>query len=254
MNVLITICGRAGSKGVEGKNLKEFLGYPLILYTLSVAKLFSDKRTDLMIDISVNSDSQELLDIASKVNDIHLIMRPANLAGDTAPKLYVIKHSLNTMESRFSKQYDYILDLDITSPLRTVEDVNNVFNKSVSSNYDVVFSVVPSRRNPYFNMIEIKDGIVKKVIDSHYINRQQAPKIYDMNASIYCYRRNSLINILDKSPFTDNCGHYEMIETGILDIDGPEDFELMKVLAEHFFNTNAGMKLIYENIKNLLKS
>ena len=57
MEVLITICGRAGSKGAKNKNFRLFLGKPLIYYTIKSAKLFKKNSSDLKIDICVNSDN-----------------------------------------------------------------------------------------------------------------------------------------------------------------------------------------------------
>ncbi|MEL7657440.1 MAG: acylneuraminate cytidylyltransferase family protein, partial [Bacillota bacterium] len=102
-----------------------------------------------------------------------------------------------------------IIDLDITSPLRKVADIESALNKIIKNiDNDVVFSVVPSRRNPYFNMVENRNGKIQKIINSNFVTRQQAPKVYDMNASIYCYRRNSLLNILDQSPLD---GIFDMV-------------------------------------------
>lgn len=234
MNILITICGRAGSKGVKNKNIREFLGKPLVNFTIGAANLFKEKNTDYDIDVCINSDSIELLKIA-ELNKIIGIKRQEELAQDNSPKLPVIRHSLEYMEDRLGKKYDFIIDLDITSPLRKVEDIENALNKSMENEkVDVVFSVVNARRNPYFNMVEMVDNQVRKVKDSNFVARQQAPKVYDMNASIYCYKRDSLIRRLQNSPFDGICDIILMKDTAVLDVDSEEDFELMSILAEYF--------------------
>lgn len=234
MDILITICGRAGSKGVKNKNIREFLGKPLVNFTIGAANLFKEKSLDYNVDICINSDSIELLEIA-KLNNIIGIKRPEELAQDNSAKIPVIRHSLYYMEEKLGKKYDFVIDLDITSPLRKVEDIENALNKSIENKEaDVVFSVVNSRRNPYFNMVEVIDGQVKKVKESSYVTRQQAPQVYDMNASIYCYRRDSLENKLKESPLEGISDIILMKDTGVLDIDSKEDFELMSILAEYF--------------------
>lgn len=248
MNILITICGRAGSKGVKNKNIRNFLGFPLINYTIAAANLFKEKNAVYNIDISINSDSQEILNMFNENKTITSIERPKELAQDSSPKVPVIKHSLEYMEKKFNKEYDFVIDLDITSPLRKVEDIENALNKAVSnSKTDVVFSVVHSRRNPYFNMVEVRDGKIQKIISSEFVTRQQAPTVYDMNASIYCYRKNSLLDILKNSPLE---GYYDIIlmkDTAVLDIDSEEDFELMEVLGEYFLHKD--FKQVYEYTK-----
>lgn len=237
MNILITICGRAGSKGVRNKNIRELLGVPLVNYTIASSVLFKEKNNIYNIDICVNSDSDELISIAMKNSNIVGIKRPLELAQDNSPKVPVILYSLKYMEELKNVKYDYVIDLDITSPLRRVEDIENALLKSIESiETDVVFSVVPSRRNPYFNMVEVVDNKVKKTISSNFVARQQAPQVYDMNASIYCYKRDSLYNTLKISPFDGVAEIILMKDTAVLDIDSEEDFELMELIAPHFLN------------------
>lgn len=252
MNILITICGRGGSKGVKGKNFKEFLGFPLVFFTISAAELFKTKNKNHHIDICINSDSDELLNIADKTKVVTLIKRPEYLAQDTSPKVPVIRYSLDESEKNNNIIYDYIIDLDITSPLRTLNDINNILNITIENNYDIVFSVAESRRNPYFNMVELKDGIITKSKQSDFVARQQAPKVFDINGSIYCYNRNSLINVFKNSVFDGKCGIYEMIDTCVLDIDHERDFEMMLLIAPYFYKKYPEYKEIYDNIKNLI--
>ncbi len=241
MNILITICGRAGSKGVKNKNFREFLGKPLVDYTVEIAKLFKEKNESYNIDICLNSDSRELLEIGSRNGGVEKIERPIELAQDTSPKVPTIKYSLEYMEKTKDKSYSYIIDLDITSPLRTVNDVENALHKAIENEkIDVVFSVVPSRRNPYFNMVEIVNGKVRKVKEANFVRRQDAPEVYDMNASIYCYKRDSLLNKLKNSPLEGESDIVVMKDTGVLDIDSEEDFDLMALIAKKFLENLGG--------------
>lgn len=126
MNILFTICGRAGSKGIKNKNIRKFVGKPLPYYTISAIDLFLKKTSlDIEADIVVNSDSRELLQLMkeNQLRVVEIIERDENLAGDCVGKVAVINDCLLKMENRKSKKYDIIVDLDITSPLRTVENV-----------------------------------------------------------------------------------------------------------------------------------
>ena len=99
--LLITICGRAGSKGFKNKNLKTFCGLPLVYYTLSAAQLFIQSRPDLTVDICLNTDSQLLADlVAKKYPEVIYLPRPEALGGDTVPKMAVFHDCLNRMEER----------------------------------------------------------------------------------------------------------------------------------------------------------
>lgn len=126
--LLITICGRAGSKGFKNKNLKVFCEKPLVYYTLSAASLFKAARPDVQVDICLNTDSQALADlVAAKYPEVVFLPRGEALGGDTVPKMAVFQDSLARMEEKNGCTYDYVMDLDITSPLRTARDVQNAF-------------------------------------------------------------------------------------------------------------------------------
>ena len=146
-----------------------------------------------------------------------------------SPKVPAIRHALVTLEELLQIRYDAVIDLDITSPLRRNRDIEAALAMLLEKEEtDVVFSVVPSRRNPYFNMVEVREGKVQKVIDAYFPSRQAAPKVYDMNASIYCYRRDSLLEKLVRSPLDGNFDQIIMEDTCVLDIDSEEDFRLLE--------------------------
>lgn len=219
---------------MKGKNTRSFLGIPLVYYTVAAARLFRDRNPAYGVDISVSSDSEALLDLVRRF-DLVCIERPGELSEDDTPKLFAIRHSLAYMEERLGKKYEYTIDLDITSPLRRIEDMENALKTlEEHGEMDVVFSAVPARRNPYFNMVERRDGKMQKVIDGGFSARQQAPPVYDMNASIYCYRRDSIVNRLERSPLDGVFDIVLMRDTGVLDIDDEDDFTLMEVLAQYF--------------------
>lgn len=247
MNILFTICGRAGSKGIKNKNVKQFLEYPLPYYTLSAIDLFCEQRKENTYDIAVNTDSKELVSLVKHFHkEVVSIERKEELAGDRVSKVDVIRDTMEQMERIKQCKYDMVVDLDLTSPLRTKNDIENLIHKKSSKGYDVVFSVVESRRNPYFNMV-MKDGeYCKKVNESCYVARQQAPSIYDMNASLYAYEPSFLAQ--GKDMFDGNCGMIKMYDTGILDLDHENDFVLMEVIAKYLFTQEDGFKEIYEHI------
>ena len=237
--VLITVCGRAGSKGFKNKNLKVFCGKPLVYYTLAAANLFAKQRPDLAVDVALNTDSPELQAlVAEKYPGVYLVQRPAELGGDTVPKMAVFQQTLAEIERRTGAAYDTLIDLDITSPLRRDGDVAAAFaKKEQRADLDLVFSAAPARRNPYFNMVKAVGDHVEKVIESPFTARQQAPAVYDLNASIYVFVRDFLANNKTGILWDGKCDIYEMFDTAILDIDSEEDYLLMEVVAQHLYGT-----------------
>lgn len=254
MNILFTLCGRAGSKGVKGKNARDFLDVPLVWYSMANIALYIEKYgTGDDIKVVLNTDSEPLKDLVRRVNDIPvtIIHREESLAGDRVPKVAVILDSLNKAEEVFACKFDMVVDLDITSPLRTVQDVKNAIDRKRQRNdVDVVYSVAPSRRNPYFNMVKEENGFFCKAIPSNFTTRQEAPVFYDMNASIYAYSPDALRNKEHSTFFNSNCDAVVMKDTGILDIDSEEDYELMQVIAKYLYSSESEFKSVFDKAKS----
>lgn len=231
MNILCSVCARGGSTTLKNKNIKILYGKPLIAHTLITAK-----KAKIFDSLVVSSDSSKIINISKKYADF-TIKRPHNLSHDSSPKIPAIRHVLEKSEEFFNKKFDIIIDLDATAPLRTVKDIKDalkIFLKNKNSN---LFSVCKSNKNPYYNMVEKKDNKIRIVKKSkiNFYGRQQAPEIFDINASIYIWKRQSLLkmnNIINKKT-----GIFLMPKSRSTDIDDKYDFEIVKF----FFKKNRNL-------------
>lgn len=224
--ILCTICARGGSKGVKNKNIKELHGKPLIAYTIEQAK-----ESGLFEHIVISTDSDDIAKVAQEYGAEVFFKRSSEMASDTAGKLDVIKDAFVRSEAYYQKQYDYLIDLDATAPLRSVDDIKNTFAQFLKDDNSNLITAMPSRRSPYFNLVEVSnDGKVtlSKKLDSSIVRRQDAPKSYDMNASIYIWKRESLLD--QKSLFLEKTGLYVMPEERSIDIDTELDFEFVEFM------------------------
>jgi CMP-N,N'-diacetyllegionaminic acid synthase len=256
MNLLFTVCGRAGSKGLKSKNIQTFLDFPLAYYTFSAIDLFIKRHADEYdtITVAVNTDSDELINLLEQTTvAFKAVPRKLELATDKASKVDVIKDTMFECQRESKTIFDIIVDLDITSPLRTLEDVELTI-KALQQNLqaDLAFSVTDSRRNPYFNMVKEQEGFYERVVKSQFNTRQQAPVIYDMNASIYAYRNSFLKAPSTQGVFDGKAVIHVMKDTAVLDIDRAEDLELMKVIAQHFYTNYDKYTNIRDNIRNII--
>ncbi|MBC3805670.1 acylneuraminate cytidylyltransferase family protein [Acetobacterium fimetarium] len=253
MDILFTICGRAGSKGIRNKNIKEFLDYPLPFYTVSAIELYKRAHPDIHCDIVLNTDSIDLIEMfKEQLNfEVEIIIRDPLLALDNTSKVTVVLNCLEVMKVRKSINYDMVVDLDITSPLRTVKDINSLIQKKLNSDADVIFSVTEARRNPYFNMVKKTENGYERVIKSSYNARQEAPEIFDMNASLYAYSPEFLES--GKEIFEGKCDVIKMLDTAVLDLDQENDFELMQVIAKYLFEEFDKYKEVQANVNKILK-
>lgn len=249
MKILFTICGRAGSKGIKNKNILNFLGNPLINYSLSAIKLYCSKHKENKCDTVISTNSQELVSLVTEYIQLetYSIERAEGLAQDDTPKITVVADCLKQMEVRVQDRYDMVIDLDITSPLRVLHDIENLVEMKQNNDYDLVFSVTEARRNPYFNMVKRVGDEYKKIIESDFTSRQQAPEVFDMNASLYAYSPAYLKS--GKKLFDCRCGVIKMFDTAVLDLDNPQDFALMEVIADYLFHNNKDFEEIFNGCK-----
>lgn len=234
MNTLITICARGGSKGIPGKNVKLINGKPLIYYTLKIAEAFALINHNTKIYLSTDSLSIKEVVIGLSFDTINTdYERPTQLATDSAGKMDSIKDVLKYAEAKNDLSFDYILDLDVTSPLRTIKDIEIAFKKLTQVSEALnIFSVSPANRNPYFNIVELdKDGFAQLCKDGKFLTRQSAPKVYDMNASFYIYK-SSFFKMNINSAITNKSLVYE-IPHMCFDLDHPIDFEFMTYLLKN---------------------
>jgi N-acylneuraminate cytidylyltransferase/CMP-N,N'-diacetyllegionaminic acid synthase len=226
MTMLCTICARGGSEGVPDKNVREILGKPLIAYTIEQAK-----ESRQFSNIAVSSDSEKILSAARTFGADILVRRPDELASATAPKVPAIHHCLDTAERQLGRQFSVFVDLDATSPLRLPADIVGAIRLLEGRRVSNVITGTLSRRSPYFNIIELDErGVVKLSKDQHQsiVRRQDAPKCYDMNASVYVWNR----DVFWRNPavFYKDTLLYEMPAERSIDIDSELDFEIVRML------------------------
>ena len=226
MKRLCTRCARGGSKGVPNKNIRPIGGKPLIVHSVLQAQ-----SSGLFEAIAVSSDSPEILDISKKFGVDYSIFRPQELASDSAPKLPAVQHCVNEVERISGENFDVIVDLDVTSPLRLTKDIEGAVRLLEEKNVSNVITGCPARRSPYFNLVERdEDGYVRlsKTPEQTIVRRQDAPECFDMNASIYVWKREGLIgreSILNADTLL-----FVMPEERSIDVDHEWEFEYVEFL------------------------
>ena len=231
MKFLITICGRGGSKRLPKKNIRLLAEKPLIAYTIETAF----KLTEILnADIALSTDDVDIISTAAKYNLYTNYSRPNFLASDNSGKIDVIKDVLLYHEKKSSQKYDFIIDLDITSPLRTVQDIKKAID-IIDKNHEAfnIFSVSKPYRNPYFNMVEKKENKYFSLVceQKDYLTTQASPDVYDLNASFYIYRR-LYFDKNFKTVYTPKSLVYIMPHI-CFDIDTIEDFEYMEFVVKN---------------------
>lgn len=219
------IGARAGSKGVPGKNFKDLHGKPLIDWSLD--QLFACEKVDQVV---VSSDDPRIYEHGLKRGGLDIGLRPAHLSNDTAGKWNVWQHALEEVE-KITGEVTTFIDLDCTSPLRLQEDLDGALALFEAEQPDMVMSCCESRKNPYFNILELDEtgslGI-SKPLPGGVVARQQAPRVLDHVGLVYVLNPAYLKSA--KSLFEGRVIPYEVPGDRGLDVDSPIDWEIITFL------------------------
>ena len=203
-----------------------FCGKPLIAHTIEQAR--QSKYIDRVI---VSTEAEEIAKISLEHGAEVPFIRPMELARDSSSTVDVLLHAINWLETVDRYAFDILLLLHTTTPLRSIEDIDKSISLMVEENADNVFSVAEAHRNPYFNMVEEgSDGFVRLVKEGCFSTRQAAPKVYDMNASIYVWWKKVLKE--GKKIFLKKTKAFVMPKERSIDIDDNIDFKIAEILME----------------------
>ena len=231
MNILGIIPARGGSKTVPGKNIKLLAGKPLLQYTVDVAK--ASKHISKLV---LSSDDEAIIKVAKQLNLEVPFKRPSDLAQDSSPTLPVIQHALHFYKNQ-GIHFDAVCLLQVTSPFKTTEFIDNAIERFIESNADALVSVkkVPDEYNPHWTFkvndndcLELSTG-EEKIIG----RRQDLPVAYHRDGIIYLTKTNVL---LDKNSLYGNAlGYIESPPNFNVNIDTMEDWDE----AENYLKNNS---------------
>lgn len=232
MKSVAFIFARGGSKGLPGKNIKELDGKPLLQYSIETAKNVAS------IDaVYVSTDCEKIAEVARK-NQAIVIERPPELATDKSPEWLSWVHAIKHVEKNYG-DFNCFVSLPATSPLRNVKDVESALEKLQSTQADICISITPANRNPYFNMVNVKnDGFLELLESSKasFSRRQDAPEAFDITTVVYAANVDFIQN--NASIFSGNVVATVVPKERAVDIDDIYDFlfaeALMKCGANEF--------------------
>jgi len=219
INIIAIIPARGGSKGIPGKNIKNFEGKPLISHSIEYAK-----DSKLINEIYVTTDDNQIAHI-SKTAGAKIITRPAELATDTSTTESAIKHALNNID----KLPDIIVLLQPTSPLRPEKSLDIAINKFLNDDCDSLLSLSPS--NDFFWTIDSK----KASPEYDFLNRKRRQDIteyekkYFENGSIYIFTREHFE--LTNNRLGGKIGYLIFSEEYGYEIDVPRDLIILEQLS-----------------------
>jgi N-acylneuraminate cytidylyltransferase/CMP-N,N'-diacetyllegionaminic acid synthase len=221
---ICTITVRAGSEGVPGKNWRLLRGVPLFGHSVRQAA-----ESELFDRIAVTSDAPEVLEAAEQFGATDIIDRPKELASNSAGKIPAIVHAVLAVEERVGAHFSTVVDLDATSPLRVADDIRGAVALLEGDRLESVITGAEAHRSPYFNLVEVDPltGVVNvsKRVGHGFLRRQDVPRAFDMNASVYVWNRDALVG--HPQVFYSTTRLYEMPPERSHDIDSEFDFQIV---------------------------
>lgn len=217
MKTLALVPARSGSKGVPGKNTRDFCGRPLMAWAIQIGRLTCDETY-------VSTDDPNIGLLASQYG-AKVIVRPAELATDEAPMLPVIQHALAALEGTFEP--DVVVLLQPTQPLRTAEHVRRAMTL-LTDDWDSVVSVVESVSPDLISMIYAG----RLILPSEVTRRQDARPGYVRDGTVYVIRREAI----DEGTLYGDCRAMVIPAGESVNIDTEEDWRQAERMAQEMVN------------------
>lgn len=229
--LLALIPARGGSKGLPGKNIRPFLGHPLVAHSILLARLCPE-----IDQIVVSTDDEKIAAVARQYDVEVPFLRPAELAQDDTPMWPVVRHALQTVETQNDQPFDFILLLDSTSPGRLPKDVSEALQRlQANPSADGIVGVSKPDFSPIWHSVIEKEGWMADLMPegSNFHRRQDVPTVYRINASLYIWRTEFVRRCREDWRKTGRHLIYEIPESRAIHIDDLHEFEKAEVLARH---------------------
>jgi N-acylneuraminate cytidylyltransferase len=223
--VIAVVPARGGSKSVPGKNIRALGGKPLLAWSIDVARQVSE------IDRIIVSTDDEPIASVGRDFGAEVYARPAHLATDEALVIDALKDLLRTLRSEGEKP-DWVVLLEATCPLRSVEDVRDCLKLAASGDYDSVATFKDAELNPH-RAWRIVAGVPEVFIEGAipWLPRQKLPKAYQLNGAVYVFRADFLAQEA-KSLLVGKLGAVLMPRERSHDIDDSVDFTIVEALIK----------------------
>ncbi|MDD4271852.1 MAG: acylneuraminate cytidylyltransferase family protein [Patescibacteria group bacterium] len=227
MEFLAIIPARGGSKGIPHKNIRKFNGRPLISYTIAQAK-----KSKFITRVAVSTEAENIAAISKKYGAEVPCLRPKSLAKDNSKAVDAVLHLLDYLKTKENYVPDYIVALQVTSPMRLVEDIDGAISLLLKRKADAVVSLCATEQLLY---IKDKKDLLKMVSDEKFLkstNRQELLQTYKLDGSMV-YAIKTKVFLKEKSFLAGKLIGYVIPRWRALDLDEPQDFVVSELIFRH---------------------
>lgn len=219
--VVAIIIARGGSKRIPGKNIKPFLGKPIISYSIEAAI-----KTKCFDAVMVSTEDKKIADIARRYGATVPFMRSAGTSGDYSTTFDVIEEVLSEYNRR-GTEFNYGCCIYPAAPFVTAEKLTKAFNLLIESNADSLIPVTKFNY-PILRSLKIENNVLRMNWPEHTNTRSQdLPPAYHDCGQFYFFKSGSILK--KKNLFTDFTIPLEIPESEAQDIDNEEDWKLAEI-------------------------
>jgi len=214
--ILAVIPARGGSKGLPRKNIRLLNERPLLVYAVEAA--FASQYQPLVV---VSTEDVEIAHVARGAG-ARVVDRPFELAQDDTPTLPVVQHAIRVIEGERRDQVEYVVVLQVTTPLRNCEDIDGAVSKLITTQADSVVSVCQAKPHPWKLRRIVDDRLVPYFeTGPEGVRRQDMPAVFILNGGIYAATRRVVME--RNSLYGSDCRPYVMPFERSINIDDELD-------------------------------
>ena len=228
MTNIAVIPARSGSKGLPDKNIRTFLGKPLIAYTIKAAL-----DSGLFDQVIVSTDSKEYSHISEEFGALVPKLRSPELSGDEVGSWDVVREVVSWVdESEYRGTIDTVCLLQPTSPARTAQDIIDAYALYADKAAKCVVSVCEEDHPVEWSRRLGADGEMAAFANPEsMMRRQDLQPSYRVNGAIYILSKNRLDDT--ENLYASDCYGYKMPRERSIDIDDIYDFVAAEAICEH---------------------
>ncbi|AEB75675.1 cytidylyltransferase domain-containing protein [Clostridium botulinum] len=223
--ILAIIPARGGSKGIHHKNIMKICNKPLIAYSIEAAN--ESKYIDYIL---VSTDDEDIKDVSLEYGAKVPFLRPKEISDDKAKSIDVVLHAIDYLK-KYNEEFDYVVLLQPTSPLRTMEDIDKGIENIINSKVDSLISICECDENPVL-MRTIENNKLNTIFEfkGDNLRRQELPKFYIFNGALYINKVDMLLN--EKAFVNEDTMPFIMDRYKSIDIDNMLDAKIVELILK----------------------
>jgi N-acylneuraminate cytidylyltransferase len=221
MGNLAIIPARGGSKRIPRKNIKDFLGKPIIAYSIEAAI-----KSELFDEIMVSTDDKEIAEVALKYGAKVPFFRSSKNSDDHSSTMDVMHEVLGEYIQKLNMKFEHACCIYPTAPLIKIEHLKSGFNKLISEDFSSVFTAVEFSYPIWRGLSLNEDGTSNMIWPQHLNARSQdLPKAYHDAGQWYWFKPENLT----ESFFIGKPSIFELNEIEVQDIDNLSDWKIAEL-------------------------